>query len=54
MPINVAIGAKSRSFDEITAYCKENKIPYYIIGDAVKTRRALNATAEAGAIARAI
>lgn len=50
----IAIGAKSRNSDEITAYCKEHQIPYYIIGDAVRARRALNATAEAGAIARAI
>lgn len=50
----VAIGAKSRSFDHIAAYCEEKKIPYHVIGDAVRARRALNSTAEAAALARQI
>ncbi|GAA0722366.1 FAD-dependent oxidoreductase [Clostridium malenominatum] len=50
----IAIGAKSRNCDDIKAYCEENKIPYYIIGDALRARRALNATAEAAEVARKI
>ena len=50
----VAIGARARNFDEISKYCENNKINYYVIGDAVRARRALNATAEAAEVARAI
>ncbi|MEG0774994.1 FAD-dependent oxidoreductase [Clostridium sp.] len=50
----VAIGARSRNFDNIKNYCKENNIPYHVIGDAVRARRALNATAEAASVAREI
>lgn len=50
----VAIGARSRSFDHIAAYCEEKKLPYHVIGDAVRARRALNSTAEAAALARQI
>ena len=48
----VAIGAKSRKFNEITDYCDRNKITYYTIGDAVRARRALNCIAEAVEVAR--
>lgn len=50
----IAVGARSRDSDELSAYCKENNITYHIIGDAVRARRALNATAEAAEVARAI
>ncbi|MEK5373439.1 hypothetical protein MKX30_00910 [Paenibacillus sp. FSL P2-0173] len=50
----VAIGAKSRSFENINAFCREHYIPCHVIGDAVQARRALNAVAEANEIARAI
>ena len=50
----VAIGARSRNFDEIAKYCEEKRINYHTIGDAVRARRALNATAEAAMVARAI
>lgn len=50
----VAIGAKSRAAEDIFNKCKEKNIPCHVIGDAVRARRALNATAEAAAIARAI
>ncbi len=50
----VAIGAKSRKFDDITSYCKEHDIACHVIGDAVSARRALNATTEAAEVARAI
>jgi 2,4-dienoyl-CoA reductase-like NADH-dependent reductase (Old Yellow Enzyme family)/thioredoxin reductase len=50
----VAIGARSRSFDNISTYCEEKGIPCHAAGDAVRARRALNAVAEANAIARSI
>ncbi|MDF2923863.1 MAG: oxidase [Paenibacillaceae bacterium] len=50
----VAIGAKSRRFEEIEAYCRDHGIPCHAIGDAVRARRALNAVAEANEVARAI
>ena len=50
----VAIGARARKFDEITFYCAEHGITCHVIGDAVRARRALNATSEAAEIARMI
>lgn len=50
----VAVGAKSRPANAIQEKCEEKKIPCHVIGDAVRARRALNATAEAAEIARAI
>lgn len=50
----VAIGAKARNFDVISSYCREKKIPCHVIGDAVRARRVLNATAEAAEVARKI
>lgn len=50
----VAIGARSRNFDNISKYCEEKGIPYHAIGDAVRARRALNAVAEASEVARNI
>jgi NADPH-dependent 2,4-dienoyl-CoA reductase/sulfur reductase-like enzyme len=50
----VAIGAKSRDFSELTDYCKENNVPYHVIGDAVRARRALNCIEEAVNVAREI
>lgn len=50
----IAVGARSRVSDELSTYCKENNIPFHIIGDAVRARRALNAIAEAAEVARAI
>jgi len=50
----IAVGASSRNSDALSAYCKENNIPYHIISDAVHTRRAINTTAEAAKVARAI
>lgn len=50
----VAIGAKARNFDSITTYCTEHGITCHVIGDAVRARRALNATTEAAAVAREI
>lgn len=50
----VAIGAKSRNFDNISKYCEENGIPCHAVGDAVRARRALNAVAEASEVARVI
>lgn len=47
----VAIGARSRNFESISDYCKENNIPYHVIGDAVRARRALNCIEEASEVA---
>ncbi len=49
-----AIGARSRNFDNISAFCEKLQFPCHIIGDAVRARRALNAVAEANEVARAI
>ena len=40
--IVVSIGSRARDYKEISQYCDENNIPYHIIGDAIKARRALN------------
>jgi 2,4-dienoyl-CoA reductase-like NADH-dependent reductase (Old Yellow Enzyme family)/thioredoxin reductase len=50
----IAIGAKARNFNNIKNYCEENNIPYHVIGDAVRARRALNSIAEAAAVGRKI
>lgn len=50
----VAIGARSRNFENISKYCEEKGIPCHAAGDAVRARRALNAVAEASEIARRI
>lgn len=50
----VATGTASKGYEDITEYCEETQIPHYVIGDAVKARRAIDAIAEAAEIARAI
>lgn len=50
--IVVAVGARSNDSSDLVAVCEENNIPYHIIGDAKKARRALNAVQEAFDIAR--
>lgn len=50
----VAIGARSRDFADVAAFCQEQGIPCHVIGDAVRARRALDAVAEANVVARAI
>lgn len=47
----MAVGAKSRPTAELEEACKANNIRCFVIGDAVKARRALNATAEGAAVA---
>ena len=49
-----AVGAVSRNYEEIQAYCESNEIPYNVIGDAKKARRAIDAIAEAASLARTI
>ena len=46
-----AVGARSKPCDELKAACERLGIKYYVIGDAVQARRALNATAEGAAVA---
>jgi len=48
----VAVGAQSRDSSELEAACRRLGIAWFILGDAAKARRALNATAEAGEISR--
>ena len=50
----VAVGSKSMDYDEIINYSEENNTPYYVIGDALKARRAINAIEEAAEVAREI
>ncbi len=50
----IAVGSKSRDYSEIKLYCEEKNIPYYVIGDAKKARKVIDAIAEAAEIARAI
>lgn len=50
----IAVGSQKRSTEEITNVCKKENIPYYVVGDAIKVRRALNAISEAYEAARCI
>ncbi|MGG4220584.1 FAD-dependent oxidoreductase [Paenibacillus jamilae] len=50
----VAIGARSRSYVNLQNHCEKNHIPFHVIGDAVRARRALNAVSEAHEVARSI
>lgn len=50
----VATGTVSRDFEDLKNYCENKDIPYYVIGDALKARRAIDAIAEAAEVARAI
>lgn len=50
----LAIGSQSRSFEEIANYCQAQGLDYYVIGDALQPRRAIDATAEAAELARSI
>lgn len=52
--IVMAIGVKSRSCEDLKAYCDEHNIPHHTIGDALHPRRALDATYEAAKVARII
>lgn len=49
-----AIGSKPRDYEDIKAYCLKMEIPVYVIGDAVKARRAIDAIEEAVEVARTI
>lgn len=44
--IVTAVGARSRSTAVLTEACEKRGIPFKVIGDAVRARRALNATGE--------
>ncbi|UMV45969.1 NAD(P)/FAD-dependent oxidoreductase [Paenibacillus macerans] len=50
----VAIGSRARNYESIRVFCEERRIPYHVIGDAVRARRALDAVAEANQIARIV
>lgn len=50
--IVMAVGARSRNIDKLKKACEECAIPYEVIGDAQKARRALNAIEEGFNVAR--
>ncbi len=50
----VATGTASRGYEDLRKYSENTNTPHYVIGDAVKARRAIDAIAEAAEIARAI
>ncbi len=50
----IAIGAKSNDFSDIKQACESRSIPSYVIGDAQKPRRAIDAIAEGFEIARTL
>lgn len=52
--VAVAVGATSTAMPGVEDCCKALGIEYHAIGDAVKPRRAMDATSEAAALARAI
>jgi NADPH-dependent 2,4-dienoyl-CoA reductase/sulfur reductase-like enzyme len=50
----IAVGTVSRPYDNIQRFAEDNSIPFYVIGDAKKARKAINAIAEAAEVARVI
>ena len=50
----IAIGSRAKGFEDIKEYCVANNLPYHVIGDALRARRALNSVAEAWAVAKAL
>lgn len=50
----MAVGSKARNHEALSKVCEELSITCHIIGDAKKARRALQAIAEAHAVARAL
>ena len=50
----IAIGSKPNDYSDLKAFCEQKGIPYYVIGDAVAPRRAIDAIAEAAEVARKI
>jgi hypothetical protein len=52
--IVMAVGSTSVPHDDIAALCAARNIPYTIVGDAKKARRAIDATREAALAALSI
>ena len=50
----IAIGARSRDYSDLKEVCEGKNIPFHVIGDAVRARRALNCVHEAADVARRI
>ena len=42
-----AVGSKSNDYSDLKQYCEKSSIPFHIVGDAVKTRKVINAIHEA-------
>ncbi len=52
--IIVAVGSRPVPQDELLTFCKENDIPAHLVGDALKVGVAIDAIADAAALARKI
>ncbi|MEG0508052.1 MAG: FAD-dependent oxidoreductase [Eubacterium sp.] len=52
--IVIAVGAKSNDSSHLVKICEEKKIPYHIIGDAKRARKALDAIHEGFDVARVL
>ncbi|MNN69930.1 2-enoate reductase FldZ [compost metagenome] len=50
----IAVGSRARNNNTLVDYLDQKHIPYHIIGDAVKARRAINAIWEGAEVARKI
>ncbi len=50
----IAVGARPNDYTAIQGYCEEEQIPYFVIGDASRPRRAIDAIHEAAEVARGI
>ncbi|NLL55601.1 MAG: FAD-dependent oxidoreductase [Clostridiales bacterium] len=50
----IATGSKSNDYSDIKEYCAKNNIHYYVIGDAKKPRKAIDAIHEGAEVARQI
>lgn len=50
----IAVGSKPIDFLDLREYCEWNDIPFHVIGDAVRARRAIDAIEEGAELARMI
>lgn len=50
----IAVGSRARNNNALVDYLDQQQIPYHVIGDAVKARRAINAIWEGAEVARKI
>ncbi|MEA4906534.1 MAG: NAD(P)/FAD-dependent oxidoreductase [Anaerolineaceae bacterium] len=50
----LAVGSKSLDSENLSAHCKAGGIPFHVIGDALKARKAIDAIWEAAELAREV